>query len=344
MPRRRHVSAACLSVLTDRQFFQGGVDYLKQARASCDLPVLRKDFMVDAYQVYESRAMGADCILLIAACLDDAQMARPRSHRARARTWRCWSKCTTRAELERALKLKTPLIGINNRNLRTFEVSLDTTLDLLPQGAGRPPAGHRVGHRDARRRARSCARPACMPSWSARPSCAPTSRARRWPSCSDELRRISWRAAIRRDWPVAPGWQPLVDDVLRPARPGSKLLGFLRERLDAGAVIFPPQPLRALELTPPEEVRVVILGQDPYHGRGQAEGLAFSVAPGVALPPSLRNIFKELERDLGTPPPAFPNPGGSLVKWATHGVLLLNTCLTVEEGQPASHAGRAGKC
>ena len=87
-------------------------------------------------------------------------------------------------------------------------------------------------------------------------------------------------------------------------------------------------------------MRVVILGQDPYHGRGQAEGLAFSVAPGVALPPSLRNIFKELERDLGTPPPRFPDPGGSLVKWARHGVLLLNTCLTVEEGQPASHAGR----
>ncbi len=141
------------------------------------------------------------------------------------------------------------------------------------------------------------------------------------------------------DWPVAPGWQPLVDDFFAGAV-GQKLQGFLRERLDAGAVIFPPQPLRALELTPPEDVRVVILGQDPYHGRGQAEGLAFSVASGVALPPSLRNIFKELQRDLGTPPPAFPNPGGSLVKWATHGVLLLNTCLTVEEAQPASHAGR----
>jgi uracil-DNA glycosylase len=87
-------------------------------------------------------------------------------------------------------------------------------------------------------------------------------------------------------------------------------------------------------------VRVVILGQDPYHGRGQAEGLAFSVAPGVALPPSLRNIFKELQRDLGTPAPAWPQPGGSLVKWAQNGVLLLNTTLTVEEGQPASHAGQ----
>jgi len=141
------------------------------------------------------------------------------------------------------------------------------------------------------------------------------------------------------DWPVAPGWQPLVDEFF--AGPvGRKLLSFLRDRLDSGAVIFPPQPLRALQLTPPEAVRVVILGQDPYHGRGQAEGLAFSVAPGVPLPPSLRNIFKELQRDLGVAPPAFPVPGGSLVQWAAHGVLLLNTCLTVEEGQAASHAGR----
>ena len=140
-------------------------------------------------------------------------------------------------------------------------------------------------------------------------------------------------------WPVAAGWRPLVDEFLAGAV-GRKLLAFLGERLAAGASIFPPWPLRALELTPPEQVRLVILGQDPYHGRGQAEGLAFSVAPGVALPPSLRNIFKELARDLGTAPPAFPDPGGSLVEWAKNGVLLLNTCLTVEEGQPASHSGR----
>ncbi len=140
-------------------------------------------------------------------------------------------------------------------------------------------------------------------------------------------------------WPVAPGWRPTTDAFFGSPT-GQKLLGFLRSRMAEGATIFPPQPLRALELTPPEEVRVVILGQDPYHGVGQAEGLAFSVAPGVALPPSLRNIFKELQRDLGTPPPQFPVPGGSLVKWATHGVLLLNTCLTVEEGLPASHAGK----
>ncbi len=140
-------------------------------------------------------------------------------------------------------------------------------------------------------------------------------------------------------WAVAEGWRPLVDRFFASDK-GQGLLAFLQQRLDAGAVIFPPQPLRALELTPPEAVRVVILGQDPYHGRGQAEGLAFSVAPGVRLPPSLRNIFQELQRDLGTPPPKFPNPGGSLVRWAQQGVLLLNTCLTVEEGQPASHAGR----
>ena len=141
------------------------------------------------------------------------------------------------------------------------------------------------------------------------------------------------------DWPVASGWQALVDEFFEGAV-GQKLLAFLSARLAAGATIFPPQPLRALELTAPEQVRVVILGQDPYHGRGQAEGLSFSVAPGVAFPPSLRNIFKELQRDLGAPPPAYPVPGGSLVKWARNGVLLLNTCLTVEEAQPASHAGK----
>lgn len=141
------------------------------------------------------------------------------------------------------------------------------------------------------------------------------------------------------DWPVDAGWQALVDAFFA-SKHGMALQQFLQQRLDAGAVIFPPQPLRALQLTAPQAVRVVILGQDPYHGRGQAEGLAFSVAPGVALPPSLRNIFKELQRDLGTPPPPLPSPGGSLVQWARHGVLLLNTCLTVEEGQPASHARR----
>jgi uracil-DNA glycosylase len=136
-------------------------------------------------------------------------------------------------------------------------------------------------------------------------------------------------------WPVGPGWRPLLDRFWASAE-GQRLLAYLGARLVAGAVIYPPRPLRALGSDGPSAVRVVIVGQDPYHGAGQAEGLAFSVAPGVPVPPSLRNIFKEIRRDLGTPAP----PSGSLARWVEQGVLLLNTALTVEDGQPGSHAGQ----
>lgn len=128
------------------------------------------------------------------------------------------------------------------------------------------------------------------------------------------------------------GWQTPLARWREGAQP---LIDRIEARQRAGAQIYPAQPLRALELTPLSACRVVILGQDPYHGPGQAEGLAFSVPAGQKLPPSLRNIYKELQRDLGLVPAAHGHLGG----WARRGVLLLNTVLTVEDGQAAAHAG-----
>jgi uracil-DNA glycosylase len=148
----------------------------------------------------------------------------------------------------------------------------------------------------------------------------------------DEAPRLtSWSP---REWAVDPSWGAVLEPFWQ-GTVGRSLQARLEARLAQGATIYPPNPLRALALTPLSSVRVLILGQDPYHGPGQAHGLAFSVSPGVRVPPSLRNIFKELQRDLGQPMPLQ----GCLEPWAARGVLLLNTCLTVEDGRAASHAG-----
>ena len=136
-------------------------------------------------------------------------------------------------------------------------------------------------------------------------------------------------------WPVHPEWQPVLDAFWRSTE-GERLSQFVSIRLSGGAVVYPAHPLWALQLTPLSAVRVVILGQDPYHGSGQAQGLSFSVVDGAKFPPSLRNIFKELQRDLNQPLPM----SGSLEAWAKRGVLLLNTSFSVEDGLPASHAKR----
>ena len=128
-------------------------------------------------------------------------------------------------------------------------------------------------------------------------------------------------------------WAPLIT-AWRHSDEGRRLVAAVDARVAAGAVVYPAAVFRAFELTPLARTRVVILGQDPYHGAGQAEGLAFSVPAGQRVPPSLRNIFRELQRDLNLPPPA----SGSLAGWAAQGVLLLNTSLTVEDGQPAAHS------
>lgn len=154
-----------------------------------------------------------------------------------------------------------------------------------------------------------------------------------WGDATEALAPRRLTAWAPEHWPVASDWQALVQSYLASAE-GRRLAAHLRQRLQDGAIVYPPQPFKALELTALADVRVVILGQDPYHGPGQAEGLAFSVPAGVRLPPSLRNIFKELVREHGGPLPEQ----GHLGHWARQGVLLLNTTLTVEEGQAASHA------
>ena len=153
-------------------------------------------------------------------------------------------------------------------------------------------------------------------------------------------------------WPVAPDWRPVVERFLG-SDPARDLGRFIEKRIADGATIYPPQPFRALALTPLAKVRVVILGQDPYHGPGQAQGLAFSVPPDVPLPPSLRNIYKEIARDmaarsgsvsmsdqgqLARAQKAGPPGHGLLAHWALQGVLLLNTSLSVEKDLPASHS------
>ncbi len=132
--------------------------------------------------------------------------------------------------------------------------------------------------------------------------------------------------------PDDPDWHRLTSKFFGGAE-GAALKAQLSKRLAAGATIYPPRPFRAMDETPFSSVKVVIVGQDPYHGPGQAEGLAFSVPDGIRVPPSLRNIKKELTRDLGLP----MTKNGSLCPWASQGVLLINAILTVEDGKPASH-------
>ena len=151
-------------------------------------------------------------------------------------------------------------------------------------------------------------------------------------------RLTAWNPTL---WSIDPSWAPVVQGFLASPT-GQKLGQFITQRLADGAVIYPPHPFRALELTPLSAVKVVILGQDPYHGPNQAHGLAFSVRHGNRIPPSLRNIFKEIDRDDAKAgialAPRHPLRSGSLEAWAQQGVLLLNTCMTVEDGAPGSHA------
>ncbi|MEN9830607.1 MAG: Uracil-DNA glycosylase [Pseudomonadota bacterium] len=153
------------------------------------------------------------------------------------------------------------------------------------------------------------------------------------PAPSNQLLAPQWPPSMEA---LTEAWQDLLRDFWRSAT-GSTLDKKVSACLASGQVIFPDSPYRALALTPFEKVQVVVLGQDPYHGPDQAQGLAFSVGVDQKIPPSLRNIFKEIQRDLGAPIPSGAD-AGSLVRWAEQGVLLLNTALTVEQSKPASHS------
>ncbi len=156
-------------------------------------------------------------------------------------------------------------------------------------------------------------------------------------------RLTAWNPTL---WPIDPSWTPLIDGFMTSPT-GQKLGQYIEQRLAEGAVIYPSHPLRALDVTPLSAVKVVILGQDPYHGPNQAHGLAFSVTPGKRIPPSLRNIFKEIDREAAQAGIVSARlhglsaqRSGTLEAWAQQGVLLLNTCMTVEAGAPGSHAKR----
>ena len=153
-----------------------------------------------------------------------------------------------------------------------------------------------------------------------------------FPASADHAVGDVLRAADFKSWPCDPSWRPLVD-AFAASEVGQGLVQRLQSALAAGDRVYPPQPLRALTLTPLSGVKVVVLGQDPYHGSGQANGLAFSVGAGVRIPPSLRNIFKEVSLNGGR-----RHVDGVLDDWARQGVLLLNTALTVRDGSPASHS------
>jgi uracil-DNA glycosylase len=164
-----------------------------------------------------------------------------------------------------------------------------------------------------------------------------------WDASLEGSNRLShWPPDAQGRMPSAPNAQPLSEEwqaiwqSFAQSEAGLGLNAFVTQQLAAGAVIYPSDPLRALRLTPLRDVKVLILGQDPYHGPGQAEGLAFSVAPGIKIPPSLRNIVQEVRRYVGLDAPA----NGSLTAWAQRGVLLINTSWTVEQGQAGSHAGK----